>query len=107
MRKILFFVKVADKKMIDDIGMGKYIADSLSLILLVAAFGGGLIFLLFKHKYISLIWTSIFLNILSVFYFIGISGVVLVAINFYIWPLANITLIIFLFLKYKNKNGKR
>jgi hypothetical protein len=93
--------------MIDDIGMGKYIADELSLILLIIAIGGGLILLLLKHRYMSLIWTSIFLNILSVFYFMGISGVVLVAINFYIWPLVSLLLAVILFLKYKNKNEKR
>jgi hypothetical protein len=101
-----FFVKAANKKMIDDIGFGKNIADIISVILFVLALGGGSFFILIKHRYIGLIWTSFFLNLLSVFYFLGGPSVALAMINYYVWPLVNLIITIFLFIKYKRSKNE-
>jgi hypothetical protein len=99
-------VIAANKKMIDDIGFGKNIADIISVILFVLALGGGLFFILIKYRYIGLIWASFFLNLLSIFYFLGGPSVTLAMINYYVWPLVNLIITIFLFIKYKRSKNE-
>jgi hypothetical protein len=88
--------------MIDSIGLGAAIANLIYLIILAIATVGGVFFLVIRKKFLSLIWLSILLNLLSFLYFMGIRNISIFSINYIIWPILNIILIVY----YINSNKK-
>ena len=92
--------------MIDSIGLGEFVANAISLFILMSALVGGFLMFYFKRKYIAIVWISILLNILSSFYFLGVSLYMMPVINFFIWPIVNIVLIIILTVKYLKSKKK-
>ncbi|MCK9378671.1 MAG: hypothetical protein M0P97_00820 [Candidatus Moranbacteria bacterium] len=89
--------------MIDSIGLGEFIANWVAVILLVVIFVSVFIFYK-KNKFKGLLIGSIFLNILSYFYFIGTSSYAVFIFNVLIWPIINIILIVKYFKSNKPKN---
>jgi hypothetical protein len=81
--------------MIDSIGLGEAIAKLVYFSILAIAAIGSLIFLLFRRKIIALIWLSVFLNLFSILYFLGIRNPFVFLFNLFIWPILNIVLIVY------------
>jgi len=80
--------------MIDSIGLGEAIANLIYWAILIIAVIGGAIFLAARKKLLSLIWFSVFINLLSFSYFLGARNLLAFLINYIIWPIINILLII-------------
>lgn len=81
--------------MIDSIGLGEAIANLIYFLILGIAVIGGGIFLLFRKKILALTWLSIFLNLFSILYFLGIRSPFIFLLNFLIWPILSIILIVY------------
>ena len=81
--------------MIDSIGLGASIANLIYCTILFIAIAGGMIFLIVRKKILALIWLSIFLNLLSILYFLGMRSPFVFFPNFLIWPIINIFLIVY------------
>lgn len=89
--------------MIDSIGLGEAIANLIYSSILIFAVIGSVVFLLFRKKMLALIWLSVFLNLLSVLYFLGARSPFVFLANFIFWPILNIFLIVY----YAKTNPKK
>lgn len=81
--------------MIDSIGLGEIIANLIYYAILVIALTGSIIFLSIKKKFLALIWLSIFLNLLSFLYLLGTRDLFIFLLNYILWPIINIFLIVY------------
>jgi len=95
------FAGVLENNMFDSIGLGKVIAQIIYLLIILIAVAGSLTFLLKNKRKVSLIWLSVFLNLLSFLYFLGKTNLILGVINIVVWPLLNIFLIYYYIKKKK------
>ena len=86
--------------MIDSIGLGDFLAGVIISLCLAISIGVFSI-LLYRKNYFSWIWLSISLNAISFLYFMGGASDILTAINIFIWPVINISLIIWYVRKKK------
>jgi|GEM_PF-1785658 len=97
--------------MIDDIGLGKAIADAIYLIIIVVGAYGA--WLLIKRKKIFgvILWVSFILNILLYLYFMGKYGFyskTLYSLIVVIWPLVNLgSLFLLLYNFLKNRYSRK
>lgn len=86
--------------MIDSIGLGSFLASMVigfCLVVSIGLFG----FLFYKRQKLSWVWLSISLNGVSFLYFMGGISDILTVINFFIWPIIDIILIIWYVRKKK------
>lgn len=89
--------------MLDDIGLGSAIANLISIFILIIALVGGILFFHFKRSLLGIFWISLFLNILSIFYFLGTQVIYIQVINIIIWPIFSLILLILLIFNLAKK----
>jgi hypothetical protein len=97
--------------MLDDIGLGKAIADTIYLIIIVAGICGFWLLIKRKKTLGAIFWTSLTLNVLFYLFFMGkysfYPKTLYLAITS-IWPLVNLGLFcLLLFNLFKNKHTSK
>lgn len=85
--------------MFDDIGLGKFLANSIITMGMLFLLIMNVILIYFKEKIAKWILISIILNIISAVYFGGYASNLIVNLNLIYWPLANLLFIIWLSVK--------
>ena len=94
MSRVVFYkIIFNEKSMIDSIGLGNFLANVITVFLLLIILIG-FILLKKKSKNVSWIWLSCSLNITSFLYFMGDTSYIIPILNIFIWPVINIILII-------------
>lgn len=82
-----------ENNMIDDIGLGAFLANIILWVLAIITSFGSIVFLWRKKKLLSFLWLSIWLNITFYFYFLGADIYWLQILLIFIWPAVNIVFI--------------
>jgi hypothetical protein len=90
----------------DDIGLGEFLANIVFATLGVIALIGYSLFFYFNRKLAGFIWVSVMANIFSFLYFMGSLQTVVIVFSMFVWPLINVALIIFAFMR-RNKTVKK
>lgn len=82
--------------MFDDIGLGKFLANSIITMAILGMLIINLILIYIKEKYAKLTLVSTILNTISAVYFGGYAKKSIVDLNLFYWPLANMVFILWL-----------
>jgi len=85
--------------MFDDIGLGKFLANSLITIGMLFLLIADTILIYVGVRFANWIFVSIILNIISSVYFTGYAAKTIVSFNLFYWPLANLLFIIYFSIK--------
>ncbi len=95
--------------MLDDIGLGNAIANTIYLIIILLGIGGAWFFIRRKNKVCSIFWISITLNFFAYLYFMGVYSFYpkyfYFTINQY-WPWLNVAFFVLLIINFSKKNDQ-